>query len=90
MLSLRPSVAITHQKYAPDILEEIGLLDCRPSDTPTDLNVKQLSGQRGPLKGPGRYRRVVGKLNYLTLTRQDITCVVTVVSQFLNVPSDKH
>ena len=48
-------MAITHKKYAPDILEEIGLLDCRPSDTPTDPNVKQLSGQGEPLKDPGRY-----------------------------------
>ena len=32
----KTGVAITQRKYALDILEETGLLDCRPSDTPMD------------------------------------------------------
>jgi len=32
----------------------------------------------------------VGKLNYLTLARPDISFLVSVVSQFLNSPSDSH
>nr|ABN08283.1 hypothetical protein MtrDRAFT_AC155889g9v2 [Medicago truncatula] len=86
----KTGVAITQRRYALDILEETGLLACRPSDTPMDPNVKLLPGQREPLKDPGRYRRLVGKLNYLTVTRPDITFVVSVVSQFLNAPCDDH
>jgi hypothetical protein len=41
----KTGVAITQRKYALDILEETGLLDCRPSDTPMDPNVKLLPGQ---------------------------------------------
>jgi hypothetical protein len=86
----KTGVAITQRKYALDILEETGLLDCRPSDTPMDPNIKLLPGQGEPLKDSGRYRRLVGKLNYLTVTRPDITFAVSVVSQFLNAPCDDH
>ncbi|RVW11978.1 Retrovirus-related Pol polyprotein from transposon TNT 1-94 [Vitis vinifera] len=73
-----------------DILEETGMLDCKPVDTPMDPNVKLVPGQGEPLGDPGRYRRLVGKLNYLTITRPDISFPVSVVSQFLQSPCDSH
>ncbi|RVW38572.1 Retrovirus-related Pol polyprotein from transposon TNT 1-94 [Vitis vinifera] len=78
------------RKYALDILEETGMLDCKPVDTPMDPNVKLVPGQGEPLGDPGRYRRLVGKLNYLTITRPDISFPVSVVSQFLQSPCDSH
>jgi len=75
-----------------DILEEIGMLECKLLDTPMDPNVKLLQNQGEPYPDQGRYRRLVGKLNYLTMTRPDILfdgSVVT-VSQFLNSPCDSH
>ena len=71
-------------------LEETGMLDCKPIDTPMDPNVKFVPGQGEPLGDPGRYRRLVGKLNYLTITRPDISLPVSVVSQFLQSPCDSH
>ncbi|RVW25906.1 Retrovirus-related Pol polyprotein from transposon RE2 [Vitis vinifera] len=44
--------------YALDILEETGMLDCKPIDTPMDPNVKLVPGQGEPLGDPGRYRRL--------------------------------
>ncbi|RVW74354.1 Retrovirus-related Pol polyprotein from transposon RE1 [Vitis vinifera] len=43
-----------------------------------------------PLGDPGRYRWLIGKLNYLTITRPDISFPVSVVSQFLQSPCDSH
>lgn len=62
------------------------MTDCRPIDTPMDPNVKLLPGRGEPLSDPGRYRRLVGKLNYLIVTRPDIAFTVHVVSQFLDSP----
>ncbi|RVX10385.1 Retrovirus-related Pol polyprotein from transposon RE1 [Vitis vinifera] len=45
---------------------------------------------RGAFRRPGRYRRLVGKLNYLTITRPDVSFPVSVVSQFLQSPCDSH
>ncbi|RVX02837.1 Retrovirus-related Pol polyprotein from transposon TNT 1-94 [Vitis vinifera] len=52
------------------------------------LDILEENGE--PLGDPGRYRRLVGKLNYLTITRPDISFPVSVVSQFLQSPCDSH
>ena len=68
------SVVISQRKYVLDILTETGMLDCRPSDTPMDPNIKLLPGQGEPLQDQGRYRRLVDRLNYLTVTRPILEC----------------
>ena len=55
-----------------------------------DPSVKLVPGQGEPLRGLGRYRRLVGELNYLTITRPDISFPMSVVSQFLQSPCDNH
>jgi hypothetical protein len=42
------------------------------------------------LADPTPYRQMVGALQYLTMTRQDISYVVQHVSQFIGSPSDVH
>ena len=83
-------VVMSQRKYVLDILEETGMLDCKPIDTPTDPNVKLVPGQGEPLRNPGGYRRLVGRLNYLTISRPDISFPMSVVSQFLQSPCDRH
>ena len=80
------SVIMFQRKNVLDILEETGMLDCKPVDTPMDLNVKLVPGQGEPLRDPGRYQQLVGRLNYLTITRPNISFPVSVVSQFLQSP----
>ena len=63
-----------------DILTDTDMLDCKPVDTPMDPNVKFVPGQGELLRDAGRYRRLLGKLNYLTITRSDISFPVNVVS----------
>ena len=54
-----------------------------------DPNVKLLPGGE-PLCNPERYRWLVGKLNYLTVTRPDISFPVSVVSHFMTSPCQSH
>ena len=68
-----------------DILEETGLLVSKPVETPMDPNVKLYEDQGELLSNPERYCRLVGKLNYLTITRPDISFVVSVLSQFMKI-----
>ena len=65
-------------------------MGCRPIDTPMDPNVKLLPGQGEPLSIPERYKRLIGKLNYLTVTRLDISFPVSVVSQFMTSSCRSH
>ena len=82
-------VIISQRKYTLDILADTDILDCKPLDTPMDLNVKLVPGQREPPRDLGRYQ-LVDKLNYLTITRPNIYFPVSVVSQFLQSPCDSH
>jgi len=86
----KQGICISQRKYALDILEETGMLDCRPIDTPMDPNIKLVPEQGKLFSDPGRYRRLVGKLLYLTVTRPDISFAVSIVSQFLASPCDSH
>ncbi|RVW96790.1 Myosin-7 [Vitis vinifera] len=81
---------MSQRKCALDILEETGMLECKLVDTPMDPNVKLVPGQGEPLRDPRKYRLLVGKLNCLTITRPDISFLVSVVSQFLQSPCDNH
>ena len=42
-------MVISQRKYTLDILADTGILDCKPVDTPMDLNVKLVLGQEEPL-----------------------------------------
>jgi len=68
-----------------DILEETGLMNSKYFNTLMDPDAKLLPSQRASLSDPPeKYKRLVGKLNYLTVTRPDISFAISVVSQFLN------
>ena len=47
-----------------------------------DPNVKLVPGQGEPLQDPGRYRRLVDKLNHLTITQPDISFPMNIVNSY--------
>ncbi|KAK9942927.1 hypothetical protein M0R45_008570 [Rubus argutus] len=50
----------------------------------------KLSDKSDLLKDPGRYRRLVGHLIYLTVSRPNITYSVHVLSRFMHQPRQHH
>ena len=90
MAQSNSGVVISQRKYTLDILADIGMFNCTLVDTPIDPNVKLVPGQEELLRDPRRYRRLVGKLNYLTTTRPNISFPMSVVSQSLKSPCDSH
>jgi len=83
-------IALSQRKYTLDLLSETGMLGAKPVDSPMDVNCRLSDDQGELLHKPEKYRRLVGKLNYLTVTRPDISFAVSVVSQFLNSPRTNH
>jgi len=86
----KDGIVISQRKYALDILEETGFMNSKSVDTPMDPNTKLLLNQGKPMSDPEQYRRLVGKLNYHTVTRPDISFAVSVVNRFLNSPCEDH
>ena len=73
-------ISLSKRKYAVDILEEIGLMGANPVEIPMYSSVKLCVDQGELLPSLDSYRILVGKLNYLTITRLDISFVVSVIS----------
>ena len=82
---------VLHQhKYALDLIEMAGLQGSAPVDTPVEVNVQLQQDSGDPLSDPTLYRRLVGSLIYLTITRPDISYAVNLVSQFMTDPRHLH
>ena len=61
------------------MLSKTGKLGAKSCNTPRAPNV-QLTEEGELFEDPERYRRLVGKLNYNTITRSDIAYLVSVLS----------
>lgn len=66
---------LSQTKYAHDILHRAGLLDSKPTHTPlVAFETFHTTGQ--PFPDVTKYRSLVGALQYLTITRPDISYAV--------------
>uniref|UniRef100_A0A2N9FCY2 Integrase catalytic domain-containing protein n=1 Tax=Fagus sylvatica TaxID=28930 RepID=A0A2N9FCY2_FAGSY len=81
---------LSQQKYTQDLINLVGLTDDKQVDTPLEVNVKYSKNDGEPITDPTLYRRVVGSLVYLTVTRPDIAHAVQLVSQFVSDPRRLH
>ena len=65
------------------------VLDLKMSPWP-GLFLRYFKTYGTPLSDPAPYRRLIGRLLYLTHTRPEISYAVSKLSQFLAAPTDKH
>jgi hypothetical protein len=86
----KQGIFLSQRKYILDLLTEVGMLECRPADTPIVQNHRLGEYPNQVPTDKGRYQRLVGKLIYLSHTRPDIAYAVSVVSQFMHNPSKSH
>ncbi|CAM8913862.1 unnamed protein product [Rhodiola kirilowii] len=83
-------IFLNQRKYALELLQENNLTQCKPSRTPMDIKHKLSLSQAPFLDDPLQYRKLVGKLIYLTITRPDLSYTVHVLSQFMQRPTTDH
>ena len=76
----KQGVQLSQRKYVLDLLSEIGKLGAKPCKTPMTPNV-QITKEGDLFEDLERYRRLVGKLNYLIVTRPDIAYSISVLNQ---------
>ncbi|KAJ0434592.1 putative RNA-directed DNA polymerase [Helianthus annuus] len=90
-LSREDDAIILHQKrYSADLLARFGMLDCKPSVVPMDVNAKLYADKGNKLDDPTMYRQIIGSLIYLTITRPDIAFAVGVLSRYMQSPRKPH
>lgn len=66
------------------------MLGGKISTLPLDQNAQLSKDQGEPIPNPKVYRRLIGRLMYLMLTRPDLTYSIQVLSQFMGTPVDQY
>lgn len=85
-------VVLTQKRYILDLLKRVNMEKCKPVDTPmlTSEKLTRAGGDNMTNAGATNYRSIVGALQYLTLTRPDISFSADKVYQFLSIPTTQH
>lgn len=81
---------LSQSQYAKDLLESAGMANCKSISTPVDTNPKLSSSSGDKLQDPSNYRSLAGALQYLTVTRPDITYAVQQICLHMHDPQDCH
>ncbi|CAL1383350.1 unnamed protein product [Linum trigynum] len=90
MARSREGIHICQKKYCTDLLKDTGFVDSKPVATPIDMKTR-LSADDGPLmEDPTAYRKIIGRLHYLTITRPEITFAVQQLCQYQAAPTTTH
>jgi hypothetical protein len=85
-------IMLNQRKYSEDLLRKDGMFNCMAVNTPLSTSERP-SAHVGELLGPNdttNYRSLVGGLQYLTLTRADLSFSVNKVCQYLHAPTTLH
>jgi hypothetical protein len=85
-------IFLSQEKYALDLLQRVGMKNCKPSPTSLSSSEKLSAFKGEPLTAEDctRHRSIVGGLEYLTITRPNISFSVNKICQYLHAPTTAH
>ncbi|KAJ9567088.1 hypothetical protein OSB04_003054 [Centaurea solstitialis] len=83
-------IFLCQRKYTLDIIAEAGLLGAKPAGFPIEQNHHLAVAKGSFLDDPEKYRRLVGRLIYLSFTRPDLAYTVHILAQFMQQPRQEH
>lgn len=85
-------IYLYQHKYCLDILKDTCMLAAKPSLIPIEQNHNLQKSTYPPLTGSDikLFRRLVGRLIYLTITRPDLSYAVHTLAQFIAQPLQDH
>ncbi|MFS8006619.1 putative RNA-directed DNA polymerase [Helianthus anomalus] len=84
------SMILHQKKYTADLLHKFNMQSCKPANIPMERCCRLSATEGRKIDHPTEYRKMVGSLIYLTLTRPDIAFAVGVLSRFMQDPRKPH
>lgn len=90
VIRTKEGLHLNQSRYIADLLKRLNMSDCNSIKTPMCSNTTLTLSSGTPLSDPTEYRAVVGSLQYLSLTRPDISFPVNKLSQFMHKPTTEH
>jgi hypothetical protein len=83
-------IFICQSKYAKDVLKRFRMINCSPVYT-HGVDGTKLSREQNEMDFDSTiFRKLVGSLMYLTVTRPDIMYGISLISRFLDTPNNSH
>ena len=86
----KDGILLYQRKYTLDLLQDTSMLASKPAATPMDHSLKLSKDSGSAIVDSTSYRRLVGRLLYLSQTRPDISFAVNRLSQFFEAPTEVH
>jgi histone deacetylase 1/2 len=85
-------LVMTQKKYSLDLLQRARMVKCKATTTTmsTTDKITDVDGELLSSANAMEYMSIVGGLQYLTITRPDISYAVNRVCQYLHTPRDTH
>ena len=83
-------IALSQRKHDLEILEDVRYLGAKPASFPIEHNLSLSKFNGDYISDPSSYRRLVGRLIYLTITQPDLVYTVHILSQFMDKPRVPH
>ncbi|KAL5549708.1 hypothetical protein UlMin_004939 [Ulmus minor] len=74
----KKGIVLSQRKYALEILEDTSYLGAKPTNSPIEQNLSLSKDEGEFISDPASYRRLVGRLIYLTITRPDLVYALNV------------
>lgn len=84
------SYVLRQTKYIDDLLTRASMHDAKPQMTPMAVGLKLSQSGTEVFDNPTLYRSTVGALQYLCITRPDLSFAVNKVSQYMHSPLVEH
>ena len=81
---------LSQRQYALDLLQRAGMSECHPATTPIDTHAKLSASDGDLIPDATEYRSLAGALQYLTLTRPDISYAVQQICLHMHAPRAPH
>ncbi|GJZ06535.1 retrotransposon protein, putative, ty1-copia subclass [Tanacetum coccineum] len=83
-------ILLSQKKYILELLQSVGLSNCNPVSSFMVTSSSHSLDDSIAFSNPVKYRQVVGSLQYVTLSRSDITFAVNKVCQYMHAPTENH
>uniref|UniRef100_A0A6N2KS35 Reverse transcriptase Ty1/copia-type domain-containing protein n=1 Tax=Salix viminalis TaxID=40686 RepID=A0A6N2KS35_SALVM len=83
-------IFISQRKYAQDVLLRFEMNNSNATKTPMVSGVKLTKDEAGTRVDATQYKQMIGSLMYLTVSRSNLMYVMSLVSRYMETPTEVH